>query len=148
MALAESYSGAKSAAQKTIVEAVDLTRQLNDPARLATAQLAQAVVALLAGDSQAASSYALQAKEVFTRLDQSASEWQALLIAAQASQNLGDKNRAREYAMQGKRHAWPSSSSGGVAKTTMPTSVAPTSNDFENNLSNLPVLFRRGPPDC
>lgn len=102
IALAESYSGAKSAGQKTIVEALDLTRQLNDPARLATAQLARAVVALLAGDSQAASSYALQAKEVFTRLDQSASEWQALLIAAQASQNLGDKNRAREYAINAK----------------------------------------------
>ena len=102
IALAESYSGAKAAGQKTMVEAVELAKQLNDPAKLAAAQLAQAVVALLAGDSQAASSYALQAEEVFARLGQSASDWQAFLIAAQASQNLGDKNRAPEYAMKAK----------------------------------------------
>lgn len=102
IALAESYSGAKSAGQKAMVEAVDLAKQLNDPAKLATAQLAQAIVALLAGDSRGASSYALQADEVFARLGQSASEWQALLIAAQASQNLGDKNRAHEYAIRAK----------------------------------------------
>ena len=102
IALAESYSGAKAAGQKTMVEALDLVRQLNDPAKLATAQLAQAVVALLAGDSQGASSYALQAEEVFARLGQPASDWQALLIAAQASENLGDKNHAREYAMKAK----------------------------------------------
>jgi tetratricopeptide (TPR) repeat protein/tRNA A-37 threonylcarbamoyl transferase component Bud32 len=100
--LAEAYSGAKAAAQKTMLEAVDLAKQLNDPAKLATAQWAQAVVALLAGDSGGASSYALQAEEVFARLGQSASQWQAQLITAQAGQNLGDKNRAREYAMKAK----------------------------------------------
>jgi tetratricopeptide (TPR) repeat protein len=100
--LSESYSGAKSAGKRTTGEAVDLVKQLNDPARLATAQLAQAMVALVDGDSRAASSYALQAQEVFARLGQPASEWRALLIAAQASQNLGDKTRAREYAMRAK----------------------------------------------
>jgi tetratricopeptide (TPR) repeat protein len=102
MALAEAYGGAKSAGQRTMVEAVDLAKQLNDPAKLARAQLAQAEVALLAGDSEGASSYAMQAEEVFARLGQSASQWQALLITAQAGQNLGDKNRAREYAIKAK----------------------------------------------
>jgi len=98
--LSESYSGAKAAGKQTIVEAVDLAKQLNDPSELARAQLALAEVALLEGDSRAASSYALQAQEVFARLGQPASEWRALLIAAQASQNLGDKTNAREYAMR------------------------------------------------
>lgn len=100
--LSESYSGAKGAGKQTLSEAVDLARQLNDPAQLATAQLAFAQTMLLAGDSRAASNYALQAEEVFERLGQTASEWQALLIAAQASQNLGDKGRARGYAMRAK----------------------------------------------
>jgi serine/threonine protein kinase/Tfp pilus assembly protein PilF len=100
--LSDAYSGAKAAGRKTIVEAVDLAKQLNDPTQMAAAQLAQAIIALLDGDSRAASSYALQAEEVFARLGQNASEWQALLIAAQANQNLGDKNRAREYAMRAK----------------------------------------------
>jgi len=102
IALAETYTGAKAVGQKGMVEAVDLAKQLNDPARLATALLAQAAVALLSGDSTAASSNALQAEEVFARLGQSASQWQALLIAGQASQTMGDKNRAREYAMRAK----------------------------------------------
>ncbi|HEY3040482.1 MAG TPA: hypothetical protein VGJ66_17215 [Pyrinomonadaceae bacterium] len=100
--LSESYSGAKGAGKQTLSEAVDLARQLNDPAQLATAQLALAQTMLLAGDSRAASNYALQAEEVFERLGQTASEWQALLITAQASQNLGDKGRARGYAMRAK----------------------------------------------
>jgi serine/threonine protein kinase/Tfp pilus assembly protein PilF len=102
MALADSSAGAKSAGKQTITEAVDLARQLNDPASLATAQLAQARVVMLEGDSKAALDYALQARKVFTTLDQAASEWESLLVAAQASQNLGDKNKAREYAMQAK----------------------------------------------
>ena len=98
--LAESYSGAKGAGKQLAAEAFDWARQLNDPAQLATAQLALAEALLLAGDSRGASSNALQAEEVFARLGQPASEWQALLIAAQASQNLGDKSKAREYAMR------------------------------------------------
>lgn len=47
--LAESYSGAKAAGKQTIVEAVDLARQLNDPGELARAQLALAETALLEG---------------------------------------------------------------------------------------------------
>jgi tetratricopeptide (TPR) repeat protein/tRNA A-37 threonylcarbamoyl transferase component Bud32 len=100
--LAESYGGAKARGKQTIVEAVDLAKQLNDPSRLATAQLGLAVATLLEGDSRAASDYALQAEEVFTRLDLPASQWRALLIAAQANQNLGDKSRAREYAVRAK----------------------------------------------
>jgi serine/threonine protein kinase len=98
--LSQSYSGAKAPGKQMTGEAVDLARQLNDPAELARAQLGFAEAVLLAGDSKAASSNALQAQEVFARLDQPASEWRAVLIAAQASQNSGDKSAAREYAMR------------------------------------------------
>ena len=100
--LAESYGGAKAAGKQTTSAAVDVARQLNDPAQLASAQSAFAAALLLAGDSRSAATNALQAQEVFARLGQIESEWQALLIAAQASENLGDKNRAREYAMRAK----------------------------------------------
>ena len=98
--LSESYSGAKAAGRQTTSEAVDLARQTNDPAELATAQLALATATLLEGDSKGAATNALQAQAVFARLGQPASEWQALLIAAQASQNLGDKAKGHEYAMR------------------------------------------------
>lgn len=96
--LAETYNGAKSVGKQRTSEAVELARQLNDPAQLATTHLAHAAALLDEGDAKAASSYALQAQEVFARLGRPASEWRALLIAAQASQNLGDKNEAREFA--------------------------------------------------
>ena len=98
--LAQSYSGATAAGKQTAAEAVELAKQLNDPAQLATAQLVLADALLLAGDSKASSSNALQAEEVFARLGQAASDWRALAIAAQANQNLGDKTAAREYAMR------------------------------------------------
>ncbi len=98
--LSQSYSGAKAPGKQATGDAVELARQLNDPAQLATAQLAFAAALLIAGDSRAALSNAQQAEEVFARLEQPASAWQALLIAAQASQNLGDKSPAREYAMR------------------------------------------------
>ena len=98
--LAQSYSGPTAAGKQAASEAVEMARQLNDPAELAAAQLALAVAMLLAGDSRAAATNALQAEEVFARLGQPASEWQALLIAAQASQNLGDKTKGHEYAMR------------------------------------------------
>ena len=102
--LAEGYGGARSAAagKQTTSAAVELAKQLNDPAQLASAQSAFAAVLLLAGDSRSAATNALQAREVFARLGQMESEWQALLIAAQASENLGDKNQARDYAMRAK----------------------------------------------
>ena len=102
--LAEGYGGARSAAagKQTTSAAVDVAKQLNDPAQLAAAQAAFAAALLLAGDSRSAATNALQAQEVFARLGQSESEWQALLIAAQASENLGEKNQAREYAMRAK----------------------------------------------
>jgi hypothetical protein len=96
--LSESYGGAKAAGKQTLNAAVDLAKQLNDPAQLATAQLALAGAALLDGDSRTAKDNALQAEDVFARLGLFESEWRALLIAAEASQNLGDKNHAREYA--------------------------------------------------
>lgn len=98
--LAQSYGGAKGAGKQTVTEAFELSKQLNDPAQLATAQLALAEVMLLSGDSQAAASSASEAQQTFARLGQAASEWRALLIAGSVSQNLGDKNRAREYAMR------------------------------------------------
>jgi len=98
--LAQSYGGAMAAGKQVATEAVEMAKQLNDPAQLAAAQLALAEAMLLGGDSRAASSNALQAQEVFRRLGQPASEWRALLVASQASQNLGDKSKAREYAMQ------------------------------------------------
>ena len=98
--LAQSYSGATAAGKQDAAEAVEMARQLNDPAQLATAQLALAAAMLLAGDSSAAASNALKAQEVFARLGQPASEWEALLIAAQASQYSGDKDGARTYAMR------------------------------------------------
>jgi serine/threonine protein kinase/Tfp pilus assembly protein PilF len=98
LGLADTYSGAKTAGKQATSEAVNLARQLNNPAQLATAHLALATALLVEGDSEGASSYALQAQEVFARLGRPASEWRALLIAAQARQNLGDKNEAREYA--------------------------------------------------
>ena len=98
--LSEAYSGAKAAGKQATSEAVDLARQTNDPAELATAQLALATAMLLEGDAKGAASNALQSQEVFARLGQPASEWQALLIAAQASQNLGDKTKGHEYAMR------------------------------------------------
>ena len=100
--LAEGYGGAKAAGKQTTSAAVDLAKQLNDPAQLASAQSAFAAALLLAGDSRSAATNALQAQEVFARLGQIESEWQALLIAAQASENLGDKNQARDYAMRAK----------------------------------------------
>ena len=102
MGLAESYGGGKAAGKQTASAAFDLARQLNDPAQLASAQLALAAAMLLADDSRAAVSNALQAEEVFAKLGQLESDWQALLIVAQANQNLGDKARAREYAMRAK----------------------------------------------
>jgi serine/threonine protein kinase/Tfp pilus assembly protein PilF len=99
MALAQSYSGGASGKQLA-TEAVELARQLNDPAQTATAQLALAEVLLISRDYQAASSNALEAQAVFARLGQTASEWQALAIAAQGKQGIGDKNGAREYAMR------------------------------------------------
>jgi hypothetical protein len=100
--LAESYGGAKAAGKQTTSEALDLAKQLNDPAQLASAQAAFAAALLLAGDSRSAVTNALQAQEVFARLGQIESEWQAWLAAAQASENLGDKTDAREYAMRAK----------------------------------------------
>jgi serine/threonine protein kinase len=98
--LALSYNGATAAGKQAAAEAVEMAKQLNDPAQLASAQLVLAEAMLLSGDSRGASSNALQANEVFVRLGQAASEWRALAIAAQASQNLGDKRTAREYAMR------------------------------------------------
>jgi serine/threonine protein kinase/Tfp pilus assembly protein PilF len=100
--LSEVYGGAKAAGKQTASSAVDVAKQLNDPAQLASAQSALAAVQLLAGDSRSAATNALQAQEVFARLGQIESEWQALLIAAQASDNLGDKSKAREYATKTK----------------------------------------------
>lgn len=100
--LAESYGGAKAAGKQTTSAALDLTKQLNDPAQLASAQSAFAAALLLAGDSRSAVTNALQAQEVFARLGQIESEWQAWLVAAQASEKLGDKTNAREYAMRAK----------------------------------------------
>ena len=96
--LSELYSGAKASGKQTAAEALEMAKQLNDPAQLATAQLALAEALLLSGDGRAAASNASQAEEVFARLDQPASEWQALLIAARASQTLADKRAARDYA--------------------------------------------------
>jgi serine/threonine protein kinase/Tfp pilus assembly protein PilF len=100
MGLAQSYSGATAAGKQEAAEALEMAKELNDPAQLARAQLVLAEAELLAGDSKSASSHALQADEVFARLDQPASDWRALAIAAQASQNLGDKSTAREYAVR------------------------------------------------
>ena len=98
--LAQSYGGATAAGRQAATEALEIAKQLNDPAQLALAQMALAETQLLAGDSRSASSNALQAEEVFARLGLPASEWRALLIAAQASQKQGDKSQAREYAMR------------------------------------------------
>lgn len=100
MGLAQSYGGATGAGKRAATEALEMAKQLNDPAQLATAQLALAESELLAGDSKSAISHALQADEVFARLGLQASDWRAILIAAQASQNLGDKTKAREYAIR------------------------------------------------
>lgn len=100
--LAESYGGAKAAGKQTTNAALDLAKQLNDPAQLAAAQSAFAAALLLAGDSRSAVTNALQAQAVFARLGQIESEWQAWLIAAQASENLDDKTNAREYARRAK----------------------------------------------
>jgi tetratricopeptide (TPR) repeat protein len=102
LGLSQSYTGAKAAGKQTMVEAVQLAGELNDPSELAHAQMALATSMLLAGDSGAALSSALQAQQVCERLGQPASEWQALLLAAQANQNTGDKTKAREYAMRAK----------------------------------------------
>jgi len=102
MGLAQAHSGATGPGKQVAAEAVEMAKQLKDPAPLAAAQLALAEALLLAGDFRGASSNALQAQEVFGRLGQPASEWCALSIAAQASSNSGDKNTAREYAMRAK----------------------------------------------
>jgi serine/threonine protein kinase/Tfp pilus assembly protein PilF len=102
LGLAECYGGAQAAGKQTLNTAVELVRQLNDPAQLATAQLALATALLLAGDSRSAADNALPAQEVFGRLGQLESEWHALLVAAQASQNLGDNGQAKQYALRAK----------------------------------------------
>jgi uncharacterized protein HemY len=79
-----------------------MAKQLNDPAKLAQAQLGLAQAMLLAGDYTGASSNAKQAAESLARLGKQASQWPALLVAARAAQNLGDKTVAREYAMRAK----------------------------------------------
>ncbi len=100
MALAQAYGGATAAGVQAASETAEMTRQLNDPAKLAKAQLVLADTQLLSRDSQGALNNALAAAEVFGRLGQQASEWRAWSLAAVASNNLGDKNRAREYAMR------------------------------------------------
>ncbi|MDQ5846756.1 MAG: protein kinase [Acidobacteriota bacterium] len=99
MGLAQSYSGS-SAGKQLAMEAVELARQLNDPAQTATAQMALAEVLLVSRNYEAAASNALEAQAVFARLGQTASEWRSLTIAAQAKHGMGDKNGAREYAMR------------------------------------------------
>jgi len=112
--LSELYGGAASGGKKTLEGALEIARQINDPAQLATAQLALAKGLLLTGDDRNASSNALQAQEVFARLGQPTSEWQSLLIASQASLNLGDKGLASQYAGQARdtlsklEHRWGS----------------------------------------
>lgn len=98
--LARSYSGATAAGKQLTAEAVEIAKRLNDPARLATTQLALSEALLLSGDSRGALDTALQAKEVFARLGQQASEWRAELIAASASRNLGETDKAHRYALQ------------------------------------------------
>jgi serine/threonine protein kinase/Tfp pilus assembly protein PilF len=100
MGSVQSQSGATTAGKQAAVQALDMAKELKDPAQLAQAQLALAEATLLASDFLTAASNAKQAADTFARLGQQASEWHALLIAAQATQNLGDKNAAREYAMR------------------------------------------------
>lgn len=97
---AQSYGGATAAGKQTAAQALDMAKELHDPAQLAQAQLGLAEATLFAGDSQAAASNAKPAAETFARLGQQASEWRALLLVAQATQHLGDKSAAREYAMR------------------------------------------------
>ncbi len=112
LALTQAQAGASAEGKKVALETVEAARQLNDPVRLATAQLTLAETLLLAKDSQGALTNALQAGESFQRFGQLASDWRAYTIAALASQNLGDKTRTREYAMRAKdslsklEHRW------------------------------------------
>jgi tetratricopeptide (TPR) repeat protein len=100
MGSVQSQSGATAAGKQAAVQALDMAKELKDPAQLAQAQLGLAEATLLAGDFVTAASNAKQAADTFARLGQQASEWHALLIEAQATQNLGDKNAARAYAMR------------------------------------------------
>ena len=103
IALAQSHSGSAGAAKQVAAEAVELSRQLNDPAQLAGAQIAFAEIALLASDAKSALSSALEAEQTCARLGQPASQWRALTIAALASEKAGDANGARDYATRAKQ---------------------------------------------
>ncbi|HEV2885199.1 MAG TPA: protein kinase [Pyrinomonadaceae bacterium] len=100
MTLASAYGGAMAGARQAAAEAVNRAGSLNNPWRLAKANLAQAETMLLSGDSVEAQKRAAEAAETFKRFGQHASEWRALTIAAEASQKIGDKTKASEYAMR------------------------------------------------
>ena len=98
--LAQSDGGARAAGKQTCAEVVEMARPLNDPSRLARAQLALAHATLSAGDSRAALPIALEAQQNFARVAQVGSEWQAWLVAALASRASGQAGQAREYAQK------------------------------------------------
>jgi serine/threonine protein kinase/Tfp pilus assembly protein PilF len=95
-----SSSGRAAAGKELVNDAVEMAKSLNDPAQLATAQLALAETMLKAGDSQGALKIAQEAHQVFSKGGLEASEWRAGLVSAIASRNLGDTAKFREYALQ------------------------------------------------
>jgi serine/threonine protein kinase/Tfp pilus assembly protein PilF len=101
MALVQSGSN-NGAARQSASEAVELAKTVNDPAQLASAQLALAEVLLGTGDAMGALGNASAAQQIFAKLGRPASEWRALLMMARVSQNSGDKTSAAEYAVRTK----------------------------------------------
>jgi ATP/maltotriose-dependent transcriptional regulator MalT len=102
LGLAEVRSGAKSQGLRTIQEALEQAKEINDEYLLSLAMLASSEALLENDDPAQARSVALEAQQRFRNRKQQDSEWQAWLIAARASQWLND-NAAQNQVAEAKK---------------------------------------------
>lgn len=95
LGLVQIRSGARAAGVRTIREALELAKQMNDEYLVSLSMLASAEAHLENDDPAQARSVALEAQQRFRRRRQGDSEWKAWLIAARASQKLSDNTNVR-----------------------------------------------------
>jgi len=97
LGLAETFGGSRTRGRALCEEAVRLASAGNDPAAVAYANFALALVLLEAGDAARARAAALQAQEIYARTGRPDSEWRALALAGKASRRAGDEAAALDY---------------------------------------------------
>lgn len=105
LGLAKALSGDRKNGLRLCEEAVKMASSAGDFTLHSRALLAQAEVALFAGDAQAALRLALEAQPRFSRGSQYESEWRVWMIASRASEKLGDKNKSEEQ-LRNAQSAW------------------------------------------